>query len=583
MSFIIEKLETDVLIVGGGLAGCMAAINASESGLSVTIVEKSNTKRSGCAGSGIDHLWSYIPSVHEKMGWSLENLVEEHFIAYGKFVRKDLVRLTASTMYDRMLDLEKIGLKFRFEDSKAPGKFRLVYQFHSQPSTFNFEGRDIKRKLTAEVLRKNIRVINRVMITDLLTEEGQVCGAAGVSTREEKIYVIKAKTVVMSTSGRISRLSKGSTGNTFNRRHSATGTSGDSKVAALRAGAEIINMEFYGQRPDGFRNYTMHGGAPGSTYQPCARVVNAQGEVVVPRIKFYDWNSLGSKPPQSEEELLEVNETRKQRKMVVIKSIKETKGPLYMDFAEGTDEEVEYVKWSMSHEGKTWILLKHLEENGVNLKRDKMECGTTDVEIAGSSASGVWVDSNCESGVKGLFIAGDEIGGAPWVCGPGAIATGWHAGGQAAERAGEIEHRVGNESEVLEGLLNRCQTITARQDGENFLDIEYYLQDIMDDTFPEGVTNDDLLSRGIKEMEDLMNSNRMSAKNPHELMRCLEVENLMESGRLVMLTAHERKESRSTLKKADYPEQDDQNWFNFLAARQNGNKIEFRKVPINEV
>ena len=75
----IVPVETDVLIIGGGLAGCMAAIKAAEEeGLKVTLVDKSNTKSSGCTASGIDHLWGYIPMIHEKMGYTLEDMAEDH-------------------------------------------------------------------------------------------------------------------------------------------------------------------------------------------------------------------------------------------------------------------------------------------------------------------------------------------------------------------------------------------------------------------------------------------------------------------------------------------------------------------------
>src|SRR5680860_184812 len=147
------RLETDVLVIGGGLAGGMAAIKAAEAGVDVTILEKSNTKRSGCAASGIDHLWSYIPPVHEPMQYTLDDLVEDHAKVVGDgFVRRDLLRLMAGTMYERALELESFGLKFRFEDSKAPGNFRVVYQFHTAPASFNFEGRNIKRVLTLSLI-----------------------------------------------------------------------------------------------------------------------------------------------------------------------------------------------------------------------------------------------------------------------------------------------------------------------------------------------------------------------------------------------------------------------------------------------
>jgi succinate dehydrogenase/fumarate reductase flavoprotein subunit len=118
----IIETETDVLVIGGGLAGCMAAIKASEEqGLRVTLVDKSNTIASGCAASGIDHVWSYIPPVHKKMGYTLEDMAEDHRVgtSFG-FFRKDLFFLVAGTMYERMLDLERFGIQFRYEDSETP-------------------------------------------------------------------------------------------------------------------------------------------------------------------------------------------------------------------------------------------------------------------------------------------------------------------------------------------------------------------------------------------------------------------------------------------------------------------------------
>ncbi len=131
----IVPVETDVLIIGGGLAGCMAAINAAEKGdLRVTLVDKSNTIASGCAANGIDHVWAYIPPVHEEMGYTLDDMTEDHRVgtAFG-FLRKDLFRLVAGTMYERVLDLERFGLRFRYEDSKAPGGFRIVRSSRACP------------------------------------------------------------------------------------------------------------------------------------------------------------------------------------------------------------------------------------------------------------------------------------------------------------------------------------------------------------------------------------------------------------------------------------------------------------------
>src|SRR5512142_3415440 len=125
LRFDVIPVETDVLVIGGGLSGCLAAIKAKEAGERVTIAEKTNTKRSGCAGTGIDHLWAYVPSIHEKMGWSLDDMIEDYVQgqAHG-WIKKDLITLAARESFNRVLDLEKFGVNVRYPDSELPGKVR---------------------------------------------------------------------------------------------------------------------------------------------------------------------------------------------------------------------------------------------------------------------------------------------------------------------------------------------------------------------------------------------------------------------------------------------------------------------------
>ena len=189
----VVPIETDVLIIGGGLAGCMAAIKAAENDVSVTIAEKADTRASGCAGTGIDHMWGYIPPVHEKMGYSMEDIIESHTkgIANG-FIDPELLHFIVRESYNRILDLESFGLNFRYEDSKAPSKFRVVTQFHSAPTTLNFDGRDLKVNLTEEARKRGVKIINRITMVDLLSSsEGHISGALGVGTRDGKIYFFK--------------------------------------------------------------------------------------------------------------------------------------------------------------------------------------------------------------------------------------------------------------------------------------------------------------------------------------------------------------------------------------------------------
>jgi succinate dehydrogenase/fumarate reductase flavoprotein subunit len=586
MQFETQTVNTDVLIIGGGLAGCMAAIKATEAGVRVTVVEKANTNRSGCTATGIDHLWAYIPPVHEKMGWKIEDLLEDHAqtMGYGGFIRWDLLRLIAETSYDRVLDLERFGVNFRFEDSLVPGKFRIVPQFHGVPSSFNFDGRDLKPKLTKEAKSRGVEILNRIMITDVLTRDGKVSGAVGVSIREPKVYQFQAKTVVLSSSGRLSRMGRSVLGNTFNRRLPPSGTTGDGKLIALKAGAELINTEFFGVHTPalGIKNFPMTGGGPRNTLQPAARIVGPHGEVIVPRTYFYDWNTLGKSKVSAEEGRKKFFEDAKLLSLPS-KHYSEGNRPLYFDFSEGTDDEIKYIEWSMSNEGKMWILLKYFKDHGVDLKKDKIEMGPRDREASANAASGVWVDKDCESGIEGLFAAGDEIGGVPWSSGPGAVTTGWHAGMKAAEKARQIKSGVQPEKGELERIVERYQNLTRHKNGDHWLEVEYALQEIVD-TYMGDETSEELLKRGLDRLSALRTSTRLWADTPHTLMRCLEVENLIENGRIIMTAARERKESRAFLKRVDYPKKNDENWFVFLGMKEDKEgKVTFSKKQITKI
>lgn len=591
MNFEIERINTDVAIIGGGLAGCMAAIKAADYDVSVLLIEKSNTKRSGMAGTGIGHLWSYIPPVHEEMGYTVDDLIEDHaeIVGQGGFMRRDLLRLMAETMYDRVMDLEEFGLKFRFPDSEAPGGFRLIYQFHCVPTSFDFEGRDIKRILTQQVKQKGVDILNRIMGLDfILDQDNHVCGVVGASTVENKIYQIFAKSVILSTSGGIGRLNRSFVNNNFNRHLPPSGSTGDGKVMAFRAGAELINMEFFGGRRPTFRNYPMSAGAPRNTFQPCARLVTADGEVIVPRTYDYDWDNINQNFSQKDD-----SDKLKERHLKrdgffqnaiatkVAQMIRNGQGPVYFDCAEGTEEELAHVKSAMSNQGKMWIFKKFLDDNGVDLRKDKIEFGLGDAGMIGS-ASGIWVDADCQSNIQGLYIAGQEIGGVPWAAGTGAITTGWHAGKAAGERAAKMKQQKADDAKVTEKVLARVEQLMNRKKGEHWSEVEYALQDVVDATYIDGLTSDLLLVRGLSQVEDLVNSSQMLASNPHELMRCLEVQNLLDCARIIMKAGLERKESRAMFRKIDHP-RTAQDWFVFLAAQKSGDngEIHFTKKAIS--
>jgi succinate dehydrogenase/fumarate reductase flavoprotein subunit len=515
------------------------------------------------------------------MGWTIDDLIEDHSqgIARG-LINKELLYLVASESYDRVLDLERFGINFRYEDSKIPGKFRIVHQFHSMPTTFNFDGRDLKLKLTNEAKRRGATIINRVMVVELILTNGQVSGALGVGTNDGKIYFFKAKAVVLST-GRVNRLSRSITGIWGNHRIPVNET-GDGRAMALRAGLPIINMEFYSPANFSIGNFELNLGSPRNTVQPAASVVGPKGEVIVPRTSFYNWEKLGKEKIDAKESRRKFLETFRERPPY-FQWHQQGKGPFYLDLTGGTEEEIRYIKWSIGNEGKGFLFLDYLKnQEGFDFRRDKLEWLPNSREMAGTAASGLWVNNNLETEVKNLFAAGDDVGGVPWMCSPGAFTMGWRAGEIAAREAKRQKSFLTVGREKLEFVRDLCSNMTTRKDGLHWREVEIAIQNIVDH-YAGDVRAAPMLSRGTERLKNIKQDVSFKAENAHEMMRCLEVRSVLENAEMILMASHERTESRKApfgFFRADFPEQDDKNWLAFLALKLEGEKFKFSKIPI---
>jgi succinate dehydrogenase/fumarate reductase flavoprotein subunit len=584
----VVPVETDVLIIGGGLAGCMAAIKAIEHGVKVTIAEKANTENSGSAGQGIDHTWAYIPPVHEPLGWTFDDLMQDHVEGYSsRLVNKDLLELVASRNYNRMLDLEKFGINFRYEDSALPGKFRVVSQYHSIPSSFNFEGRDLKLKLTREARRRGVQIINRVMMTDLVTSDGEIAGALGIGVRDGKLYSFRAKAVVLST-GRTTRMSRTPSGIRHNLRVPAEDT-GDGKAMALRAGIGVMNMEFFSPLGFSLAGNEINLGSPRNTTQPAAAVTGPSGEVFVPREYFFDWSILGK-------EKIDAAEVRKQwlasrtpgkghvpQRIDYFSARREGKGPFFLDITGGTEEEIKYIEWSISHEGKGTYYLHHLkDEENFDFRYDKLEYVPNSRELSQLAAAGLVVDKNLETSVKGLYAAGDDVGGLPGSSTPGAFTMGWHAGDMAAQRASKQKGLAPISGQPEQPLKEMCATMLDRKLGFHWTELELAVQNAVD-YYCGDERSVQYLKRGLERLDLLRYESPLKAETPHELGRCFEVRSIIENAEMVMRASLARQESRrapARFTRADFPNQDDANFLCFLSQQIDGGEIKFSKIPV---
>ena len=191
-----EIIEADALCVGGGIAGLMAAIRASELGAKVVVVEKGNALGSGRGRSGNDHFWCYIPEVH---GTDMEAFMKECL----KGPKLKVIQSSTSTRVLRTFLANSFDIVKKWDSWGIPMKYNGKWEFagHTFPGDvfthLKYEGKDQKRILIKKAQEKGAKIINRIMVLDLLVSNNRVVGAIGIDTRQDKIVVLKARSVIM--------------------------------------------------------------------------------------------------------------------------------------------------------------------------------------------------------------------------------------------------------------------------------------------------------------------------------------------------------------------------------------------------
>ncbi len=514
-----EVVETDVLCVGGGIAGLMAAIRASEVGAKVIIAEKANPARSGSAGMGNDHFRCYIPEVH---GPSVEPIVEETKRSLVGHLRHiDFAR----TWLEKSFDIVKL-----WDSWGIPMKYKGKYEFaghafpgHPMPS-LKYSGQEQKPILIREAGKRGAQIMSRVMVFDLLRGDG-ITGALGVDTREDRVIEFHAKSVFLGT-GQCMRLYLGATpGWMFNIPYSPNNT-GDGRAMAYRAGAELVNMEL-SMRWAGPKYFIRAGKA---TWVGVLR--DPQGKPVGPFVTKPDrrygdiaadiWNTVFEDYAKS------------------------GRGPVFMDCTGISEEDFEYMMHWMKHEGNV-ALVNHMAEEGVDIRKNAVEFMTYEMMLAG----GVYYNEKGETSVKGLYAAGDEFHG-----GISCAATlGWIAGENAAKYAKESRSpEIEKVKEKIEERKILFEEIRSRETGASWQEVNIALQQIMSD-HAGSIRSETLLKAGLSYLQRLKEKapTTLMARNQHELMHCLEVLNLIDLGELVFITADERQETRGRHVRTDYP------------------------------
>lgn len=519
------KVQTDVLCVGGGIAGLMAAIRASELGVKVVVAEKGNALYSGSGGAGNDHFWCYLPEAH---GSDLEAFLEECLKG-----PKMGVMLTGASLKVLRIYLEKSFDIVKLWDSWGiPMKYQGRWEFagHSFPGEtlthLKYAGKGQKRVLLSKAMGKGVNIINRVMVFDLLSgENGDIVGAIAVDTRDDKIIIFEAKSIILGTGG-VDRLYPPPVPGWLASIDGVFTNVGDGRAMAYRAGAELVGMERL-RRHAGPRYFYRGGQATwiGVLRDPLGKPLGPF--VTKPDRRYGDMT-------------MEVNS------LLLEDYMKSGVGPVYMDCTGISDEDYKYMMYWLVHEGNA-SLINHAKEEGIDFRRNPIEFGTFHIQAPGK----VRINEKAETLIKGLYASGDEsIGGI------GAAATyGWIAGENAANHAKEKSthdmERCTTQIEEKESLFNELR---YRKMGPDWKEANVALQQIMYD-YAGLIRSETMLKAGLDHLRRLkkkVNATLM-AKNQWDLTRCLEIFNLLDIGEVIFLAANEAKETRGLHKRTDYP------------------------------
>lgn len=532
-----ERISTDVLIIGGGTAGCYAAIKlGSEKDISVVIAEKANISRSGCLASGVNALNAYITSGHKP-----EDYVEYASNDAEGIVRNDLLLSICRRLNAVTKDLEDRGLVI-LKDEKGNYVSRGW-------RNIKINGENIKPLLAKGAReQKNVTILNHLNITDLATVKkngkSQVTGAYGFSVNEEIFYYIEAKAVLIATGGAAGLYRPNNPGFSRHKTWYPPFNTGAGYAMGILSGAEMttFEMRFIALR--------------------CKDTIAPTGTIA---------QGVGAKQVNSKGEIYETKYGLKtsERCWGTVEENLAGRGPCFLATKGISDQAQEdlykaYLNMAPSQTLK-WL------ENGRGPASENVEIeGTEPYIVGGHTASGFWLDTRRESTVKGLFAAGDVAGGAPQKYVTGALAEGEIAAESIAAfiKEGEAEKTIpANLNEEAEKKFAEYKAHLSKSEKESAFsteEIEEAMQKIMDE-YAGGISanyryNESrllLAEKKIAELESLLPGLR--AKDMDDLLRIYEVRERLIVAKSLIAHLKARKETRwhSFGENSDYPNKSD--------------------------
>ena len=539
----VEKLKTDILIIGGGTAGCYAALTISEkSDTKVLICEKAHIKRSGCLAAGVNALNAYI----------VDGKTPQDYVDYAKkdadgIVREDLL-LTMSQRLNAVTErLEKLGLVILKDKN---GKYVTRGN-----RNLKINGENIKPILAAAVEKlPNTKILNHVNIVDFSVKENRINGAFGIGIESETFYIIEANAVIVATGGAAGLYKPNNPGFSRHKMWYPPFNTGAGYAMGIKAGAEMttFEMRFIALRCK-------------DTIAPTGTLAQGVGAKQI--------NSLG-----------EVYEskygiTTSQRVYGTVNENLEGRGPCYLKTEGITPEQDDALKKAYLNMAPSqtlkWI------ESGKNPSQQNVEIeGTEPYIVGGHTASGYWVDTKRATTIKGLFAAGDVAGGCPQKYVTGSLVEGEIAAYSAVNFIKE-NNGVSVEETDADNHLKEVKAFLEENDSYFSTEqLEEAMQTVMD-AYAGGIKTNyrfnekqlDIADEKIADIQKL--SDNLHADDFQELMYIYELRERLVVCRSVIAHLKARHETRwhSFAENLDYPQKDDKNFLKFVNSRYENGKI----------
>ena len=624
VSYSAERAyECDVLVIGGGIAGAWAALAAARCGARVIVLEKAATERSGAGGAGVDH-WQWAadnPCSRVTPGELAQALIDNH----GGYRGGIGSYIQCASAWETLLEMEAMGGKIRDSADEFRGaafrdeatKLLFAYDYTNR-FVLRVWGHDYKPLLREELRRLGVRVFDRIAVTALLNEGGRagapVAGATGVNVRSGAFIHVRAKATVLATSRpqRIWTFSSELRGISTFRPPSVSGTG---YAIAWRAGAEFTMMEKSMRSPFGspYAFPAYGSGNAINTWYPCSIVdangkevpwVDANGKVlssVAGRCRPCDGQKFfimgGGSSSQTHPGLEQYVGPKLIPDLEQRMRSGEFSPPFYADLA-GMPEMERKAIWGImvGNEGKTRVpVMRTYMACGFDPEKDMLQSydflrghGMREPVLPQErtfgeqgACGGMLVDWDLMSSLPGLFGAGDLVFGGQDHS--HAAATGRYAGARAALYARSLAAPQCDEQQLRSEKRRVHAPLDAPQAGPDWKELNAASARVMQNYCSE-IKNAEILGLAERWLRDLEQNEagRVRAENPHQLMRVLEVHDVLTCCRMIVAACQARRASSTHLhfQRLDFPELDPASWHKWIVIRCNGEGVAVTDRPI---